>query len=117
MNHFLPLPWLLMAGAACCHSAGSILLKQSRLVAADSGFWTTLLSPWFLIALAVHSTGLLLSARALDHLPISAAAPFSTGLGFILITLLSHYLLDEQLMMNQFVALGLIFAGVVVITR
>jgi multidrug transporter EmrE-like cation transporter len=117
MIQLLQLPWLLMAASACCNSAGSMLLKQSRLAAVNSGFLATLFSPWFLAALTIYSTGLLLFAKALDHLPVSMAVPFSTGIGFILTTVFSHYLFGERLMINQFVALSLIFAGVIVITR
>jgi multidrug transporter EmrE-like cation transporter len=113
----LQFPWLLMAISACCNSAGSMLLKQSRLAAVNSGFWVTLFSPWFLAALGIYSTGLLLFAKALDHLPVSIAVPFSTGVGFILTTVLSHYLFGERLMVNQLAALSLILAGVIVITR
>jgi multidrug transporter EmrE-like cation transporter len=76
-----------------------------------------LVSPWFLASLVVYTTGLLLFAKALDRLPISVAVPFSTGLGFILITLLSHYLFGERLTLNQLVASSLIIAGVIVISR
>jgi multidrug transporter EmrE-like cation transporter len=117
MSQLLPLPWLFMVGSACCNSAGSILLKQSRLVAVSSSFLTTLMSPWFLAALVIYTTGLLLFANALDHLPVSVAAPFSTGFGFLLTTILSHHLFGEQLSVNQLAALSLIFAGVIVITR
>ncbi|MBE9169556.1 EamA family transporter [Pleurocapsales cyanobacterium LEGE 06147] len=117
MNHLLSLPWLLMVGSACCNCTGSLLLKQSRLVAVNSSFLATLLSPWFLAALVIYSTGLLLFAKALDHLPVSAAVPFSTGLGFILITILSHYLFGERLTTNQLAAASLIFVGAIGITR
>ena len=106
-----------MTVSACCNSAGSILLKRSRLVAVNSSFLETFLSPWSLAALVIYSTGLLLFAKALDHLPVSIAVPFSTGFGFVLTTVLSHYLFGERLMINQLVALSLIFAGVIVVTR
>ncbi|WP_016873302.1 DMT family transporter [Chlorogloeopsis fritschii PCC 9212] len=117
MSQLVQLPWLFMAGSACCNSAGSILLKQSRLVAVNSSFLETLLSPWFLSALVIYSTGLLLFAKALDRLPVSTAVPFSTGFGFILTTILSHYLFGERLTVNQLTAVSLIFCGVIVITR
>jgi multidrug transporter EmrE-like cation transporter len=117
MSQLVQLPWLLMAASACCNSAGSILLKQSRLAAINSSFLATLLSPWFLAALAIYSTGLLLFAKALDRLPVSIAVPFSTGVGFILTTILSHYLFYERLTSHQLAAVSLILAGAIVITR
>ncbi|MEY2833157.1 MAG: hypothetical protein RLZZ574_2416 [Cyanobacteriota bacterium] len=117
MNQLVQLPWLLMAASACCNSAGSILLKQSRLVTVNSSFLATLSSPWFFAALVIYSTGLLLFAKALDRLPVSMAVPFSTGFGFVLTTILSYYLFGERLAVHQLVAVSLIFAGVIVITR
>jgi multidrug transporter EmrE-like cation transporter len=111
------MPWFLMAVSACCNSAGSILLKRSRLVAVNSSFLETLLSPWFLAALIIYSVGLLLFAKALDHFPVSIAVPFSTGVGFILTTVLSHYLFGERLMVTHLAAMSLIFAGAIVMTR
>ncbi|NJK49946.1 EamA family transporter [Candidatus Gracilibacteria bacterium] len=117
MSQLVQLPWLLMLASACCSSTGSILLKQSRLVAVNSSFLATLISPWFLSALVIYSAGLLLFAKALDRLPVSAAVPFSTGVGFILTTILSHYLFGERLSVNQLAALSLIVAGVIAIAR
>jgi multidrug transporter EmrE-like cation transporter len=117
MNHSTQLPWLLMAISACCNSTGSLLLKQSRLVAVNSGFWATLFSPWFLAALIIYSTGLLLFAKALDRLPVSIAVPFSTGFGFVLTIFFSHYWFGERLSVHQFAAVSLILGGVIVITR
>ena len=117
MSQRIQLPWLLMAASACCNSAGSILLKQSRLVALNSSFLATFLSPWFITALGIYSTGLILFAKALDSLPVSRAVPFSTGFGFVLTTILSHYLFGERLTGHQLVAVSLILAGVIVITR
>jgi multidrug transporter EmrE-like cation transporter len=117
MSQLVQLPWLLMTASACCNSAGSIMLKQSRLVAANSSFLATLLSPWFLAALVIYSIGLLLFAKALDRLPVSIAVPFSTGFGFVLTTILSHYLFGERLTVHQLAAVSLILAGAIVITR
>ncbi|MBD2463123.1 small multidrug resistance protein [Oscillatoria sp. FACHB-1407] len=117
MNQFLLMPWLLMVGSAYCNCAGSLLLKQSRLVTVNSSFWATLISPWFFTALVIYSTGLLLFAKALDHLPVSIAVPCSTGLGFLLVTVLSHYLFAERLAITQLVALSLILGGVIAATR
>jgi multidrug transporter EmrE-like cation transporter len=117
MNQFAHQPWLLIVISACFGSTGSILMKKSRLVAVNSSFLASLFSPWFLAALLVYSTGLLLFAKALDRLPISIAVPFSTGVGFILTTLLSYYLLGERLAAHQLAAVSLIFAGSIMITR
>lgn len=117
MNHLQQQPWLLVAISACCNCTGTLLLKQSRLMASHSGFLAAIVSPWLLAALMVYSTGLLMFATALNRLPVSAIVPFSTGLGFILITILSHWLFGERLTANQLAASSLILAGIILITR
>ncbi|YAF97578.1 MAG: multidrug efflux SMR transporter [Nodularia sp. CChRGM 3473] len=111
------LPWLLVAVSAFCNCIGNILLKQSRLAVNNTNFLITITSPWFIAALICYSTGLLLLAKALDQLPISMVVPTSQGIGFILVTFLSCWLFNENLTLNQLIAVSLIFAGIVVMTR
>lgn len=113
----LHLSWLLVAGSACCNCIGTVLLKQSRLTAASAGFLEAIVSPWLIASLLVYSTGLLLFAKALDRLSIAAAVPCSTGLGFILVTILANWLFGEPLSIRQLAASSLIFAGIIVMTR
>lgn len=117
MNRLLQLPWLLVGISACCNCAGTLLLKQSRLMANHPSVWAAIASPWFAAAVMVYGTGLLMFSKALGSLPVSAAIPFSTGLGFILITILSHWLFDEQLTTTQLMGATLIVTGIAVITR
>ena len=117
MNQLLQFPWLLVAMYSCCNCIGVVLLKQSRLVVDHSSFWMKIFSPWVISALLVYCTGLLMLARALDSLPASAVIPFSSGLGFIVISILSYYLFGERLTLNQITAIGIIFIGIVVLTR
>ncbi|MGF1482537.1 MAG: DMT family transporter [Cyanophyceae cyanobacterium] len=116
MNLLRQLPWLLVALSTCCSCLGTLLVKQSRLVN-HASVWEAIASPWFVAALLVYSTGLLMFTQAIARLPVSAVVPFSTGLGFILTTLLSHWLLGERLTMNQLAACSLILAGIIVMTR
>ncbi|MDF2388017.1 small multidrug resistance protein [Nostoc ellipsosporum NOK] len=111
------LPWLLVAVSAFCNCIGNILLKQSRLAINNSNFLITIASPWFIAALIFYSTGLLLLGKALDQLPISIVVPTSQGIGFILVTFFSHWLFNETLNFNQLIAVSLIFAGIIIMTR
>ena len=117
MNYLQHQSWLLVVISACCNCMGALLLKQSRLIAGHSSFLATITSPWLIASLMVYSTGLLMFAKAIDRLPVSAIVPFSTGLGFILITILSHWLFGERLTTNQLAAASLILAGIILITR
>ncbi|TVP64027.1 MAG: small multidrug resistance protein [Nodularia sp. (in: Bacteria)] len=117
MIHISQLPWLLVAVSAFCNCIGNILLKQSRLAINNSNFLVTIISPWFIAALISYCTGLLLLAKALDQLPLSMVVPTSQGIGFILVILLSYWLFNETLTLNQLIAISFIFAGIVVMTR
>lgn len=117
MNQLSQQPWLLVAISASCDCAGTLLLKQSRLVAESSSFWNQIALPWLIAALLSYVSGLLMFAIAFDHLPVSMVVPFSSGLGFLLTTFLSHWLFGETLTASQLTASGLIFAGVVVMTH
>jgi multidrug transporter EmrE-like cation transporter len=117
MRQFLESAWLLVTFSALSSSMGTILLKQSRLAAIDSSFLTSIASPLFIHALIFYSTGLLLYARALDSLPISAVVPVSQGVGFILVTLLSCWFFREKITFDWVFATSLILGGIVVLTR
>ncbi|MBW4557505.1 MAG: EamA family transporter [Trichormus sp. ATA11-4-KO1] len=111
------IPWLLVAVSAFCNCIGNVLLKQSRLGINNSNFLVTIASPWFIAALICYCTGLLLSAKALDQLPLSMVIPASQGIGFIFVTFFSYWLFHESLTFNQLIAISFIFAGIVVMTR
>ncbi|PIG90778.1 small multidrug resistance protein [Gloeocapsopsis sp. IPPAS B-1203] len=109
--------WLLVITAAIANATGTIFLKQSRLTAAKTGFIAVLFSPWFLSALLIYTLGLLLFTKALGQLPVSASQPVMAGVSFISVALIASVLFGERLSFNQLVALGLIVAGIAVMTR
>lgn len=111
------LPWLIVFAAAISNCIGTLLLKQSRLAATNSGLFATIVNYWFITALLFFCTGLLLSAKAFDLLPVSAVVPAMQGIGFISITLLSSWLFKESLTLNQLVAASFIFSGIIIMTR
>jgi len=102
--------------AAIANAAGTVFLKKSRL-AADVGFVSVLISPWFLSALLIYSVGLLFFAQALGQLPVSASQPVMAGVSFVSAALLASVIFGEQLTFNQLVAISLIVAGIAVMTR
>ncbi len=109
--------WGLLFIAAMNNSLGSLLLKKSRLVASDPGLLTLLFSPWFLAGLSVYGINLVLFTKALEKLPLSQAYPVFAGLGFGLITVASQYFFGERFTFHQGVGLGLIFCGIVMMSR
>jgi multidrug transporter EmrE-like cation transporter len=117
MIQFFQRPWLLVFLSAFCNGIGTALLKQSRLATNNSNFFESIVSFWFITALFVYSTGMLLSTKALERLPLAIATPVSQGLSFFLIALLSYWVFNERLTANQIIATGFIFTGIILMTR
>jgi multidrug transporter EmrE-like cation transporter len=117
MIQFFQSSWLLVFLSAFCNSIGTILLKQSRLTTDNSNFFESLASFWFISALVVYSTGMLLGTKALEKLPVAVLTPVSQGFSFLLIAFLSYWLFKERLTLNQIMATGFIFTGIILMTR
>lgn len=117
MIQFFQQSWLLVFLSACCNSIGTTLLKQSRLATNNSHFFESLASFWFIGALVVYSTGMLLGTKALEKLPVAVLTPVSQGTSFLIIAFLSYWLFNERLTFNQIIATGFIFIGIVLMTR
>lgn len=109
--------WLLVGAGALSTGIANVLLKKSRLVATDPGLLGLGLSPWLVGALFFFGLDLFLFTKALERLPVSIALPVSFGVMLSAVLVLSHLFLAERLTVNQLVALGLISAGVVVISQ
>ena len=117
MIKFFQSSWLLVVLSAFCNSIGTALLKQSRLATNNSSFLESLVSFWFISALVVYSTGMLLGTKALDKLPVAVLTPVSQGLSFLIVAFLSYWLFEERLTLNQTMATGFIFTGIILMTR
>lgn len=117
MIQFFQSSWLLVFLSAFCNGIGTTLLKQSRLATDSSSFFESLTSFWFISALMVYSTGMLLLTKALEKLPVALITPVSQGFSFLLVAFLSYWLFKERLTLNQIMATGFIFTGIILMTR
>ena len=117
MIQFCQQSWLLVFLSAFCNGIGTTLLKQSRLVTNNSNFLESIFSFWFISALVIYSTGMLLGTKALEKLPVSVLTPVSQGMSFLIIAFLSYWIFDERLTLNQIMATGFIFTGIILMTR
>lgn len=117
MIRFSQQSWLLVFLSAFCNGIGAILLKQSRLVSNNSNFLKSIVSIWFVSALVIYTTGMLLGTKALEKLPISVLTPVSQGTSFLIIAFLSYWIFNERLTLNQIMATGFIFTGIILMTR
>ncbi|NJK39840.1 MAG: small multidrug resistance protein [Oscillatoriales cyanobacterium RM2_1_1] len=109
--------WGLIAIAAINNCIGSLLVKQSRVVATDSSLVNLLSSPWFIAGLCTYGVNVVLYAKALEKLPVSVAYPVFAGMGFGILALAGGYFFGEKLGFNYWVGLGMIMTGIVVIAR
>ena len=109
--------WVLVLAAGMNSCIGSLLLKRSRLEAADSSLFTLLFSPWLIGGLFFFGINVILFAKALDRLPVSAAYPALAGCCFALLTVAAGWFFGERLGFNQYVGLGMILAGIIIMSR
>jgi len=112
--------WALVFAAALLNGGGSLLLKQSRLKAAeiaDHSIGGLLFSPWFIGGLACYGINVILFAKALEKLPVSIAYPVLAGASLALISFVAAMLFHEKLATIHWFGAALIVAGIILITR
>jgi multidrug transporter EmrE-like cation transporter len=109
--------WNLVIAAAVNNSIAGLLLKRSRIDVPDDSLMTLLLSPWLIASIPFFAVNVVLFAKSLDKLAVSAAYPVLAGLGFGLIAVFGKLVFDERLGMNQWLGIALILAGVILVSR
>ena len=94
---------LLVVVSTAVEGLGQVFLKQSALDVARR-------HRWILLGVAVLIVEVLLYSGALRFLAVSTAFPI-TSLSFVMVTLLSHWLLGEQVTPLRWAGVGLILIG------
>lgn len=107
-------------------NAGAQLLLRSAMHGVEGGVTSTRqfvsLLPWLMTSppilggLACYVLSLGLWLVVLSRLPVSIAYPLQS-LGYVLVVLTAHVLLNESLSANKLLAVTLIVLGVVFLTR
>jgi multidrug transporter EmrE-like cation transporter len=110
-------PWLLILAAGVNSMIGNVLLKQSRIVAPSPGIIDQFRSPWFIGGLIFYGINVVLFAKALDRLPVSAAYPVLAASGFALLALVSAFAFGERLSLAQYAGLVVTLGGIALIAR
>ena len=78
---------------------------------------TLMTSPIILIGLFCFATNVILYSYALQRFKVSLAYPIMVGAGFAIIVLVARFSgLNERLVLSQWIGVGLIFAGVILIS-
>jgi multidrug transporter EmrE-like cation transporter len=108
--------YVFIAGINTC--IGNLLLKQSRRVAqADSGIFSMIFSPWFIMGALFFGINVILFTKALEKLPVSAAYPVLAGLGFCLLAIFSNLIFNERLSLSQWFGVAFILTGIIIVSR
>ena len=94
---------LLVVVSTMVEGFGQTFLKKSALDAARRHHW-------ILLGVAVLIVEVLLYSGALRYLAVSTAFPI-TSLSFVMVTLLSHWLLGERVTPLRWAGVGLILIG------
>ena len=94
---------LLVVVSTMVEGFGQTFLKKSALDAARRHHW-------ILLGIAVLIVEVLLYSGALRYLAVSTAFPI-TSLSFVMVTLLSHWLLGERVTPLRWAGVGLILIG------
>lgn len=107
---------LLAIGVMVAISSGQLLFKLAADRLAERPIWHLALSPVFLVALCVYAMATLGWMMVLRRLPLSQAYPFAV-LTFLLVPVVSHFVLREEISGSYWIGLALVIAGLVVIVR
>ena len=110
-------PWLLILAAGVNSMIGNVLLKQSRIAGGNAPFVEQLLSPWFIGGLLFYGVNVVLFAKALDRLPVSAAYPVLAACGFVLLAVVSAVVFGERLSPVQYGGIVVTIAGIALVAR
>ncbi len=109
--------WLLILAAGVNSMIGNVLLKQSRIVGGTAPFFEQLRSPWFIGGLLFYGINVVLFAKALDRLPVSAAYPVLAACGFVLLAVVSAIVFNERLSLVQYLGMAVTLGGIALIAR
>lgn len=99
-------------GSAVVFNVAAYLLYRSIADAVPRIWW-----PIFAIGLMLGAANTFLFARSIKAIPLSVAYPVFTGASFALITLAAALAFHERLPPVHLIGIGLVVAGIVLVTR
>jgi small multidrug resistance pump len=116
----LLLALLLNASANLLMKFGMLRLGNghARIDLGAGGLWNTLTSNWVLAAgVFCFAINVVFYTYALKRIPISLAYPIMVGAGFAIIAVVAWRYLGESLSTGQWLGVGLILTGIVLVAR
>jgi small multidrug resistance pump len=97
---------------AVAFNVSSYLVYKSIADAAPRIWWTK-----FAVGLMLGAANTFLFAHSIKAIPLSVAYPVFTGASFAFITLAAAVVFDERLLPSHLFGIGLVLAGIVLVTR
>jgi multidrug transporter EmrE-like cation transporter len=102
----------LQLGSAVVFNVASYLVYRSIADAVPRIWW-----PVFAVGLTLGAANTFLFARSIKAIPLSIAYPVFTGASFAVITLAAAFAFHERLLPAHLLGIGLVVAGIVLVTR
>jgi multidrug transporter EmrE-like cation transporter len=99
-------------GSAVLFNVASYLVYRSIADAVPRIWW-----PIFAVGLMFGAANTFLFARSIKSIPLSIAYPVFTGASFAIITLAAALAFHERLSPIHLLGIGLVMAGIVLVTR
>jgi drug/metabolite transporter (DMT)-like permease len=110
-------PILMAFGTACSMACGQILFKIGSKSLTGNGLMATAVefvtSPFLLFAIFLYAFTIIAWIYVLRVLPLSVAYPI-TALSYLIVPIISYFILDEQISLRMIAGSILIVLGVVV---
>jgi multidrug transporter EmrE-like cation transporter len=107
--------WTLVLAAGVNSTLGNLLLKKSSTTYLEQGLWANIFNAWFIGGMAFYGINVLIFARALASLPVSAAYPVLAGSSFLLLILTNAWLFSERLSAWQYGGIATVLVGILLI--
>ena len=112
---------LIIISSIACSALAQIMLKLGMgKVVIESITLESLLhlffNPFILAGMTLYVTAMLIWLYVLKNVEVSYAYPF-TALGFIMVMFISYFFLSEQVTLMRLAGIGLIVAGIFLISK
>jgi multidrug transporter EmrE-like cation transporter len=108
---------LLALIAVLCNVAAQLSIKEAGRNILFGGGLLAWLNPLLFLAMSLYGLSFLLTVRVFASNPLTIAAPIMAGGTFVLIAVTGAWLLGESLGTARILGMGLILAGIVLLTR
>lgn len=103
--------------AVGCNVGAQLAMKYAGQEKSFSSVWNSLFSPWLIFAVLLYGVSFLLTVRVFAANSLSVASPVMAGSTFLLIAVASWLVFGENISYQKIAGIGLIAAGIVVLTR